>query len=479
MRRLLTLAAAAALAIGCTDRASPTAVAPVARVRPTVDTVALLADASNALELWVHVDVTRADSVRVLYRVGAGGEQTTPMVTAADTANVPILAVPPGATVRAQVVAMRAGVADTSAPVTAINTAAVPDIVRRVRLTTTAGHASRGYVLTAVTLGDTSYAVAFDSTGTVAWYRAFPGLVGGNNAYQQPNGDITLFLGGAAGATSPTGYFAEVQPSGTLVRQWAAPTGYSTDVHELRLGAGAGGSSYVFGFDTATMDLSARGRATNAAVAGHEIFRLNAQGVATPVFVARDHFTVADWIDPEPNVLDFDHPNSIDVDRDGGLIVSWRNFDEVSKIDPATGQFVWRLGGAHNQFTFVNDPLGGFGGQHFARMLPDGDLLLYDNGTIHAPQATRAAEYRLDLAAHTATLVWEFRHQPAIFTPLVGSVQRLASGHTFIGYGYVGVATEVTPTGTVTWEGQLTVDGQATLAYRLLKVAALARYAAP
>ena len=479
MRRFLALVLVAIAAIGCTDRATPLTTAPAAPLRSTVTSVALVPDTTNALQLLVRAVVLRADSVYVLYRVGAGDEQQTPVVAATASLTLPVLGVSPGASVSARVVALRGGVADTSGPVTTTNTAAVPDIMRRVRLVTTAGHATRGYVLTAVTLGDTSYAVAFDSTGAAAWYRAFPGLTGANDAYQQPNGDYTLFLNDPGGAAASSGYFAEVQPAGALVREWAAPTGYSTDVHEFRLRAGADGSSYLFGYDTAQMDFTARGGASDSAVAGHEIFRLNAQGAATPVFVAREHFTIADWIDPEPDVVDFDHPNSIDVDRDGGLIVSWRNFDEVSKIDPTTGQFVWRLGGPHNQFAFVNDPLGGFGGQHFARILANGDLLLYDNGTTHTPQQTRAVEYRLDLVGHTATLVWEFRHQPTIFTAFVGSAQRLASGNTFIGYGYVGVATEVTPAGGVVWEGRLTIDGTTTLAYRLLKIAALSRYSAP
>jgi len=30
----------------------------------------------------------------------------------------------------------------------------------------------------------------------------------------------------------------------------------------------------------------------------------------------------------------------------------------------------------------------------------------------------------------TATMVWEYRHDPPVFTPFVGTVQRLRSGNT-------------------------------------------------
>lgn len=351
--------------------------------------------------------------------------------------------------------------------------ASTADVVRRVHLKITAGTPTSGYILTSVGLGDTAYAVAFDSTGTVAWYRAFPGSRGNTNAYLQPNGDVTLYLGTSRGWEPVPGAFTEFRTSGAAVRQWAAPTGYYTDGHELRVGIG-GRPTYLFGYDLKPMDLRPRGGKADSVVAGHTIFSIDASGNAKPVFVSRDHFTTADWINPETLVQDYDHPNSIDIDTDGGLIVSWRNFDEVSKIDPSTGQFVWRLGGRHSDFTFVNDPFHGFSGQHFARLLPNGNLLLYDDGNGHVPQESRAAEYRLDLAAHTATLVWQYRHQPAIYTPFVGSVQRLPNGNTVVGFGNAGVVTEVTSAGNVVWEGQLTVDGSSgILAYRLLKVATL------
>ena len=474
----------AALAVGsaaCADR-GPTSPAANAAPRPSVGSVAVAPDSLDALALHVHFTVADADTARVLYRVGTAPERAGPRVVlaaAAASATITLFGVQPGSAVSVRVVARRGAAADTSAPVQASTDSTVPDVVRRVRLQTTAGRPSAGYVLTSVTLGDTAYAVAFDSSGGVAWYRAFPGAGSGNDAYQQPNGHITMYLGTSHGWEPVPGSFAEVRPDGALVRQWTVPDGYYTDAHELRVGAGPDGSTYLFGYNLAPMDFSARGGSADTAVAGHTVFRIDAGGVTTPVFAARDHFAVADWVDPQAGDQDFDHPNSIDVAPDGGLIVSWRHFDEVSKIDPATGRFVWRLGGPHNQFTFVGDPLGGFGGQHDARLLPNGDLLLYDDGTTHAPQVTRAVEYRIEPSAHTATLVWEFRHQPALYTPFVGSVQRLRSGDTFVGYGWVGLATEVTPAGAVVWEGQLTIDGAPWVAYRLLKIAALGHYAAP
>lgn len=351
-------------------------------------------------------------------------------------------------------------------------TATTSDVVRRVHLAIT-GKPTPGYILTSVTLGDTLYAVAFDTTGSVAWSRAFPGSRSGNFTNVQPSGDISVYLGASRGWEPTPGGYTDVRPTGVVARQLSAPAGYYTDGHELREGAGTG-PTYLLGYVRRPMDLRPRGGKADSVVAQHTIFRVDASGNAKPVFVAADHFTVADWINPETLIQDFDHPNGIDVDADGALVVSWRNFDEISKIDPNTGQFVWRLGGRHSDFRFVNDPLNGFSGQHFARLLPSGNILVYDNGNSHVPQLSRAVEYKLDRAARTATLVFEYRHSPSIYTPFVGSVQRFANGNTVVGFGNVGVVAEVSPSGERVWEGQLTIDGRTNiLAYRLIKVATI------
>jgi hypothetical protein len=194
-----------------------------------------------------------------------------------------------------------------------------------------------------------------------------------------------------------------------------------------------------------------------------------------------DHFSWADRIEPPRDTLwDFDHPNSLDFDHDGNYIVSYRNMGEVTKIDRRTGAILWRFGGRNNQFKIRNDPLGGFSAQHTARVLPNGNLLLYDNGTRHAPQQTRAVEYRLDTRAKTADLVWEYRHNPTRYVPYTGAVQRLANGNTLIAYSNYGTVTEVNPRGEVVWEGTvMRSEGDAGDFYRAIKIASLYRYEDP
>src|SRR6185295_4979823 len=149
-----------------------------------------------------------------------------------------------------------------------------------------------------------------------------------------------------------------------------------------------------------------------------------------------DRFQITDAIshDLTAKSVDYVHGNSIDVEPDGNLIISSRHMNEVTKISRTTGDIIWRLGGRNNQFTFVNEPIS-FSHQHCARRLANGNITIFDNGNFRTPQFSRAVEYAIDEVQKTATLVWQYRHNPDVFTVAAGSVQRLPNGNTLIGWG--------------------------------------------
>jgi hypothetical protein len=162
-----------------------------------------------------------------------------------------------------------------------------------------------------------------------------------------------------------------------------------------------------------------------------------------------DHFQITDVTSRSVTAptIDYAHGNAIERDVDGNLMISSRHMDEITKISRQDGHVIWRWGGRNNEFTFVNDPEH-FSQQHSVRRLPNGHVMLYDNGNFHVTPHSRAVEYALDEQAKTATLVWEFRTSPETYGAAMGSVQRLANGHTVIGWGATGPAlTEVTPQG--------------------------------
>jgi hypothetical protein len=456
-----------AFAIACENGANP--------VTPTAGLVSADPNPINALALTVTARVTDADSARVAYWEQGAAPSYTPWAPAA-TASVrlPVLGLKANTTYSVQVEVKSGSAVTVSSPGTG-ETGSLPAALSRVQFPVT-GTAGPGYVLLPVsTLGSSGYAVAFDGTGAIAWYREFA-LIGNKRVDEpelQSNGHFTTYVGSTNGWQADSGVFYEYAPDGTDYRIWTVPTPSYTDEHEILL-TDNGNTAHFFTYEIRHVDLSSYGGPADAVVAGHSLVRMSGAGTIEFNWNAWDKIPIDEWA-PAGAGTDFDHPNSLALDRDGNYIMSLRSLSQVRKIDATTGATLWILG-EKGQFTFLNDALGGPTKQHSVRVLPDGHLLMYDNGVDHPVQESRAVEYALDLQNMTATLVWEYRHSPAIFTNIVGYVQRLQSGNTLVAFGAAGVVNEVSPTGNRLWEGTLLVDGTPTLFYRARRIASLYGY---
>jgi len=232
---------------------------------------------------------------------------------------------------------------------------------------------------------------------------------------------------------------------------------WPTDNHELRLLSN--GDALLMAMDSRTMDLTPWGGQPSVLVVGDILQRISPTGELVFAWDALDHLDIGST-DPliiqnlaDADSLDFTHANAIDVSADGSYLISLRNLSQIIKVNQS-GSIVWRLGGLDSDFQFVNDPLGRFSLQHGMRELPNGNILLFDNGVGHQTPQSRAVEYQLDLNAMTATLVWQYDADPPLFGPFLGFTQRLENGNTLITYGAHPVIREVNPAGEVVWELQ-------------------------
>lgn len=229
-------------------------------------------------------------------------------------------------------------------------------------------------------------------------------------------------------------------------------TAYMHDFHDVLLLSN--GHYLVLYMNNQIVDMSKiiEGGNPNAVVLNSILVETDRTGTVYWTWNALDHMDVTDitsGMDLRSAVIDFPHANSFCEDTDGNIIVSFRYADEISKIDKETGEFIWRLGGslcANNQFTFTNDNVNGFTGfthQHSVTLLPNGNLLVYDNGNKKEPRYSRAVEYSIDVDGREATKVWEYRYTPDIFVGTMGSAFRLPNGNTLISWGQNRI-TEVT-----------------------------------
>ena len=106
---------------------------------------------------------------------------------------------------------------------------------------------------------------------------------------------------------------------------------------------------------------------------------------------------------------DYLHMNAMFLDpRDSNLILSMRKPMQVVKISRTTGEVLWRLGGKNSDFKLTDEQ--DFIGQHNVSLLPDGTLLLLDNGDLTQRKSSRIVELKLDeknrkIVSFSATLL--------------------------------------------------------------------------
>lgn len=297
--------------------------------------------------------------------------------------------------------------------------------------------------LCSIRFGDPAYKSYLMILGDDGWpvlYRQIP--ASGFDFKVQPVGRVTYC------SDEPRRFYAW-NGRGAVVDSFEAGNGYFTDIHELQMLPN--GHALLMAYDPHVIDMSAVTPGGNpaAVVAGLIIQELDRAKDVVFEWRSWDHFQITDVTSRSVTAptIDYAHGNAIERDVDGNLMISSRHMDEITKISRQDGHVIWRFGGKNNEFTFVNDP-DRFSQQHSIRRLPNGHVMLYDNGNFHLTPHSRAVEYALDEQAKTATLVWEYRTSPDTYGAAMGSVQRLANGHTVIGWGATSPAlTEVTPGG--------------------------------
>jgi hypothetical protein len=160
--------------------------------------------------------------------------------------------------------------------------------------------------------------------------------------------------------------------------------------------------------------------------------------------------------------------------HDANLLVSMRNTSALYKLDRRTGAIIWTLGGRNDSFdlTARHGPWQ-FCHQHDASELPNGHILVFDNGGsgVACPNhPARAEEFALNERAHTVRLVRQFSSRSAsldgrgYFAWYVGSARRLAGGDTLVSWGQIPHVSEFSPTGRLNFDLTL-----ATWTYRAVR----------
>jgi hypothetical protein len=146
----------------------------------------------------------------------------------------------------------------------------------------------------------------------------------------------------------------------------------------------------------------------------------------------------------EGPALDILHANHVELLRKGfedrspafaagNILVSLRNLNSIAVLDGTTREVLWLWGP------------GNLTRQHHPRLLDNGHILLFDNGT----EQTGSRVVELDPVS--ARVVWSYAAD-GFFSPTRGSVQRLPNGNTLITESDPGYVFEVDPDGDIVWK---------------------------
>jgi hypothetical protein len=167
-----------------------------------------------------------------------------------------------------------------------------------------------------------------------------------------------------------------------------------------------------------------------------------------------DGRTLWEWrswehLDPETDCItalqdereEWTHANGLAELPDGNIVVSFRHISTVIIVERKTGGIIWKLGAP---------PLSG---QHAPLPLPNGNLLLFDNGP-HRLDHTMPFSRIIEVDLATQQIVWKYqeRREYEFFSPRISNAQRLPNGNTLICEGDFGRLFEVTGNGELVWE---------------------------
>ncbi|MBU4336691.1 MAG: arylsulfotransferase family protein, partial [Actinobacteria bacterium] len=142
------------------------------------------------------------------------------------------------------------------------------------------------------------------------------------------------------------------------------------------------------------------------------------------------------------------HPNSLDIGSDGEILVSLRNMWAGYAIDRTSGDILWQLNGQQQSdetwslITPTDDAT--FSWQHMLRFRGADQISMFDdsccgtdaNGDDEEAQGqSRGLLLDIDFTTETASVATTVYHDPSLSVSSQGSMQELADGDWFVGWG--------------------------------------------
>lgn len=126
----------------------------------------------------------------------------------------------------------------------------------------------------------------------------------------------------------------------------------------------------------------------------------------------------------------------------GDILVCMRELNTIAVVDLAHGTVRWQWG------------VGSISGPHQPSMLPDGRILVFDNGVANR----RSRVVIVDPVTREVVWSWTANPPESFFCPLAGGCELLSNGNVLVTNSAAGAAFELTPDKQINWELTLPID---------------------
>jgi hypothetical protein len=322
--------------------------------------------------------------------------------------------------------------------------------------------------------GDTGQAgpMILEPDGGLVWFKPLPANTEATNLEVQEYAGkpvLTWWQGNISIHGFGLGEDVIADDTYTDIAHVRAGNGLQADLHEFQLTPQ--GTALITAYDPIMCNLSSVGGGADDGVTDSVFQEIDVKtGLVMYEWTSLDHVALDESYEPAvhssaPYPYDFFHLNSISLDNDGSLLISSRNTWTVYKLGAQSGQIVWRLGGKHSSFKL--GPGVGTAWQHDPRELPDGAISLFDNGSSPKTHSqSRAIVVSLDGASSSASLSERLTHTPPLVVESQGSMQSLANGDWFVGWGQEPYFSEFSPEGALLFDAHFPVHDESYRAYR-------------
>jgi hypothetical protein len=299
--------------------------------------------------------------------------------------------------------------------------------------------------------------------GRLVWFEPLTGGEAAENLNEQTyegQRDLTWWKGHVLALGFGRGEDIIMNSHYQTVATVKAGNGLDADLHDFQLAPR--GVAYMTAYNAIRCDLTPVHGASNGAIEDVAIQEIDIKtGLVRWEWHSLDHVGASESEVEAPKKTtpwDYFHLNSIDLEPNGDLLISARSTWAGYQLEGGSGNILWRLGG--NRSSFTMGPGTTMAWQHDARLLADGEVTFFDDGSsppIH--HQSRAVRIRLDFGAHRAQLVSSYTHRyPPVLAASQGNAQTLADGNTLVGYGEVPAISEYGTDGSLLFDAHQPFD---------------------